>query len=202
MDPRLLVYFVCTRAVQRSRPYDPSSGARCGAHLVSCGIWQVDSSLWPWPQIVLFHQCSLAVAPASSTCQVLLQLPSLLLTPCAMLLPCKVDARPSQYCATETSEVVRHLATWLFLCSRFMICVAMVLRCAERHGGAQQIGIIVRGVWWCGSICLVCFGHDGFSTDGAFTGLEDSSNISAAIIIIVRTWWRKLRPGSVDQICN
>ena len=37
---------------------------RCGAHLVSCGIWQVDSL---WPQIVLFHHCSLAVAPASST---------------------------------------------------------------------------------------------------------------------------------------
>ena len=64
---------------------------RCGAHLVSCGIWQVDSL---WPQIVLFHHCSLAVAPASSTRQVLLQLPSLLLPPCAMLLPCKVNARP------------------------------------------------------------------------------------------------------------
>ena len=114
----------------------------------------------------------------------------------------KLTQDPSQYCATETSEVVRHLATCLFLCSGFMICVAMVLRCAARHGGAQQIGIIVRGVWWSGSICQVCFGHDGFSTDGAFTRLEDSSNISAATIIIVRTWWRKLRPGSVDQICN
>ena len=76
-----------------------------------------------------------------------------------------------------------------------MVCVAMVLRCAARHGGAQRIGIIVRGVWWCGSICQVCFGHDGFSTDGASTRLEDSSNISAAVII-VRTWWRKLRPGN------
>ena len=50
------------------------------------------------------------------------------------------------------------------------------------------------------------FRHDGFSTDGAFTGLEDSSNISAAIII-VRTWWRKLRPGNstksaIDQCAH
>ena len=87
-----------------------------------------------------------------------------------------------------------------------MICVAMVLRCAARHGGAQRIGIIVRGVWWCGSICQVCFGHDGFSTDGASTRLEDSSNISAAVII-VRTWWRKLRPGNstksaIDQCAH
>jgi hypothetical protein len=54
-----------------------------------------------------------------------------------------------------------------------MICVAMVSHCTARHGGAQQIGIAVRGV------CLfkLCFGHD-FLLVGLVK--EDSSNISVS----------------------
>ena len=138
---------------------------RCGAHLVSCGIWQVDSL---WPQTVCFIIAALPLRLHHRRDRCCCSCPRCSYHHVQCCCRAKLTQDPSQYCAaTETSEVVRYLATCIFLCNGFMMCVAMVLRCcAARHGGAQQIGIIVRGVWWSGSICQVCFGHDGFRLMG------------------------------------
>ena len=71
------------------------------------------------------------------------------------------------------------------LCSSNMICVVMVLHRAARHGGAEQICIMVVACdgEWQHLPCKLCFGHDG-STGGTPIRLEGIQTFQQAIILV------------------
>ena len=86
-----------------------------------------------------------------------------------------------------------------------MICVVMVLHRAARHGGAEQICIMVVACdgEWQHLPCKLCFGHDG-STGGTPIRLEGSSNISAgyhSCSSVLYFTWCKLEPA-ILQLMN